>query len=129
MTFACLMTVMLAGVSAIPLVYGRFALIHEASFLARTSARRSQEDMRRQLVRKAFQLGYTQGLDQADAFTIENTYDDDGIQLCTVSIKLRQRVNIAGPISLPLRLHAQVARAVDPDTETHKGWEERWFGE
>jgi hypothetical protein len=119
---------LLAGIKFVPLLYGRFALIYEASFLARTSIGRSSEEIRSLLVHRAFQLGYTNVLDQDEAFTIENTSSDDGTPLCVVSINLRQRVNILGFVSMPFRIQTQVTNVVDADYVKPKSLEDRIFG-
>ena len=126
LVISCLL--ILAGFKFVPLFYGRFALVYEASFLARTSVGRSSEEIRSMLVHKAFQLGYTSVMDQEDAFTIENTSSDDGVPLCMVSIDLHQRVNIIGPISIPFRIQTQVIKAVDSEFVKPKSLEDRIFG-
>jgi hypothetical protein len=117
-----------AGIQVVPLVYSRFALVYEASCLASTSMNRSHEEIRDRLIHEAFRLGYTNVIEQEDAFTIENTYDDDGLPLCAVSIDLRQRVHLIGLINIPFKIRTRITKVVDPAITKPKSLEDRLFG-
>ncbi len=108
-----------------PLVYGRYALMYEASHLARTASIRSPEEIRRTLIATAFRQGYTDVLEQPEAFVIENTYDEDGIPLCRISIDLHQQVHVSDGFTFPLFLRTAVVRFVEEGRDKPKSLEDK----
>jgi hypothetical protein len=106
-----------AGIKFVPLLYARFDLVSEAEFLARTSMGRSDDETRELLVRKAFQCGFTDVMEEEHAFTIEHSFSDEGLSLCTVTMDVRQPISIVGSLRVPFRVRTRVTKPVDPMRE------------
>lgn len=128
-SLAVLALLLLGLIKAVPLVYGRYALIYEAAHLARTALVRSDATIQENLVRTAFRHGYTDVIEQAEAFRVEKTYDEDGMPMCGISIDLRQRVSCLGLFAVPVRIRTRVVKPMDPGAIKPQPWEERLFGE
>ncbi len=123
--WVCLSVLMLGAGRFVPVLWGRFALVYEASHQARRSKDRSDNEIREVLRRTAFSYGFTDVIEQDEAFQMENTTDEDGTLLCTVIIDLRQRVGFYGLFHVPVHIRTRVTRPVDPEVIKPKSLEDR----
>ena len=115
--------VILGMVKAVPLIYGRFALLYEAAYLARTSLGRDAAEIRGTMTQTAFRHGYSDAIEQGEAFGIETAYDDNGLLLCSISIDLQQRVSCYGLCKVQVTIRTRISRPVDPEVVRSERWE------
>jgi len=112
-----------------PLVYGRFALLSEARHQARTSLGRDSGELVGALRQTAFDLGFKDVIDQAEAFSVESDSDTDGESLCVVNIQLGQRVRLLGCLPFVFHVRKKVASPITPTDFKKKRQEERALAE
>lgn len=118
---ACGVGAALAGVQAIPLVYGHFALAHEARNGAQQCLLKGEDQVLRNLRRAAFKLGFPEAALEPGAFTFTYPHED-GLATCAITYDFVHVVNCYGLAKLPIRFHHEVTRpmaeppaALDPD--------------
>jgi hypothetical protein len=107
--------VILGSIKVVPMIYGRYAITYEADHLARTYLSHGDAEIRQTLVRTAFYHGYTDVIEQPEAFTVEADYDGDGIFTCSIIIDLRQQIDWYGMFKLPVRIQAIITKPADSE--------------
>jgi hypothetical protein len=109
LSLAALTLALLAGVRLLPVLYGHYALAHEARTASEQSVAMGTERVVRNLQRAAFNLGFHEAALQPGVFTLEFAYED-GLQRCTVSYDFTHMVDFYGFKRVPLRIRHRVVR-------------------
>lgn len=111
----------LAGVQVILLVYGHFALAHEARNGAQQCLLKGEDQVLRNLRRTAFKLGFPEAALEPGVFTFTYPHED-GLPTCGITYDFVHVVNCYGLAKLPIRFHHEVIRPMaeppaplDPD--------------
>jgi hypothetical protein len=106
---AALTLALLAGARLLPVLYGHYALAHEARTASEQSVAMGTDRVVRNLQRAAFNLGFHEAALQPGVFTLEFVYED-GLQRCAVSYDFTHVVDFYGFKRVPLRIRHQVVR-------------------
>lgn len=93
-----------------PLAWRRATFLYEASDLACRSEGMDEGELREELRRRAFALGFRDIAMQPDALKVHREADELG-QLCVVQLDFRQRVSI-GPLEATIPVQGVVRRRV-----------------
>ena len=101
-----------AGIRVAPLVYGRFALLDEVAFQARTCSGRDPAQLVAALRRAAYLNGFTDILRQPEAITVELQAEEDGGTSCVITVALEQRIHPLARLPLTIRVHKRVQERV-----------------
>jgi hypothetical protein len=118
-------TVAVAGLKLLPVVYGRYALLHAAGLAARQSLLKGEDRVVLELRVKAYDLGLTEGALASDVFRLEPTTLEDG-PACVVTYDFIHRVDFFGLYRLPMRCRGRVVRLqVTPVPNALEGEETR----
>lgn len=102
------------GIQLLPLVYGRFALLDEAAFQARTCSGRDPAQIVATLRRAAFQNGFTDVIHQDAAITVDYLSEEDGGASCAITVSLEQKVPLLVQVPLTFRVNKRVQERILP---------------
>jgi hypothetical protein len=100
---------LLVGGRFLPVVYGHYALAHEAGNASAQSVAWGTEHVLGKLRRAAFDLGFPEAALQPDAFSLTFT-DEDGLQRCAVAYDFTHVVDCYGFAKVPVRIRNRVVR-------------------